>query len=553
MGYCDTVFEKFQSFKSETSLCDVSIKVENKIFPAHRLVLAGASEFFRALFMTKMKEKDQREIELKDITPRSFSICLDYMYDINSPFTLEEIDDLLNASNMLQLWQLKEKCIEEILFNLNVENCIVALRLSQMYDSEELENSSRTIILQKTEFLFRSLGFLNTHPAVMRTLLQSDNMKITSEAVVFEALENWIDFDRGEREKYFCEFLQCVRLPTIPRSYLTKTVMKNLHISQHCSQCRNYLMQTSHYLLDGNTRDLSDKQVSMREIFGDSIDILFVYPGEKSVTKYTFENNCFSGEIDEKIINFFPVNINENMDIYVSKNVIYLLNRRKDSPSYFRNYIHDESWQTLPPLPSSHGKGFGVSSFKNYLLLIGGEGSGSVTCFDTICKQWSSRQGINFMRMNFAAVRFGTYIYIIGGMSRSIVISSTERYDFDKNEWTVMPRLNMPRQNAAATVYQGKIFAIGGSGNEQRDALSSVELFREGEYVWTIAKSLDFARDIPRAFILQRSLYVFGGSSEANLWENWFGFTIPLKKHSREKCNTDIKDCRFIALANFKH
>ena len=48
----------------EGVLCDVALRVGSLVVHCHRLVLAGSSDFFRCLFTSEFKEKDQPEIDL---------------------------------------------------------------------------------------------------------------------------------------------------------------------------------------------------------------------------------------------------------------------------------------------------------------------------------------------------------------------------------------------------------------------------------------------------------------------------------------------------------
>ena len=59
---------------------DVHLVVEGVSFPAHRIILAARSQYFRALLYGGMKESTQSEVELKAATTIAFKSLLKYVY-----------------------------------------------------------------------------------------------------------------------------------------------------------------------------------------------------------------------------------------------------------------------------------------------------------------------------------------------------------------------------------------------------------------------------------------------------------------------------------------
>jgi BTB/POZ domain-containing protein 9 len=59
---------------------DVNLIVEGVSFPAHKIILAARSFYFRALLFGGMKESTQSEIELKAAPTVAFKALLKYVY-----------------------------------------------------------------------------------------------------------------------------------------------------------------------------------------------------------------------------------------------------------------------------------------------------------------------------------------------------------------------------------------------------------------------------------------------------------------------------------------
>lgn len=61
-------------------LCDVSVRIGERIFAVHKVVLSANSEFFDKMFTGWFKESRVNEIVLNDIDPNAFESILDSMY-----------------------------------------------------------------------------------------------------------------------------------------------------------------------------------------------------------------------------------------------------------------------------------------------------------------------------------------------------------------------------------------------------------------------------------------------------------------------------------------
>ena len=82
VAHADILLSKCAQFRNESQFIDVRLKVDEDIFPAHRIVLAASSNYFYAMFTDGMKESSQEVIELKDesISSDVLKILLDSIY-----------------------------------------------------------------------------------------------------------------------------------------------------------------------------------------------------------------------------------------------------------------------------------------------------------------------------------------------------------------------------------------------------------------------------------------------------------------------------------------
>ena len=89
---------------SKKEFADVVFIVGTERFPAHKLVLATQSEYFRGLLYGGMKEATRRDITLPEdiITPEAFRRILQYAY--TGSLDLEEpLDVSLNSISTMYM------------------------------------------------------------------------------------------------------------------------------------------------------------------------------------------------------------------------------------------------------------------------------------------------------------------------------------------------------------------------------------------------------------------------------------------------------------------
>jgi len=107
----------------EGVLCDIQVNVGNRIFMAHRCVLAVGSDFMAACFRSGTADS-AGELELKDLSADAFEPLLEYMYCGKCVVQDEcsALCALLEAAVRLQLNELSSKIAQAVRHRLTPEN-----------------------------------------------------------------------------------------------------------------------------------------------------------------------------------------------------------------------------------------------------------------------------------------------------------------------------------------------------------------------------------------------------------------------------------------------
>jgi len=126
---------------------DVSIRVGDESFHAHKSILAARSVYFRSLFRSGMAETISNEIKIEDADPRAFKELLRFLYSGLLPNDLGAIAmSLLPLADRFGALALKELCVTAVEKAVKVETVIDAFSLAQSHSCPSLNEKCLAFI-----------------------------------------------------------------------------------------------------------------------------------------------------------------------------------------------------------------------------------------------------------------------------------------------------------------------------------------------------------------------------------------------------------------------
>ncbi|XP_014237851.1 speckle-type POZ protein-like [Trichogramma pretiosum] len=117
-------------------LSDVNLRAKcGKEIPAHRVVLAGASPVFKAMFSHDMVENKSQLVDMADVNYEAAVEMLRYMYTGSVKTQACSLTaEILAAADKYQLEELKNKCEKILCSNVSTENAIEILKVADKYN-----------------------------------------------------------------------------------------------------------------------------------------------------------------------------------------------------------------------------------------------------------------------------------------------------------------------------------------------------------------------------------------------------------------------------------
>lgn len=209
---------------------DCVLKIKDKEFPCHRLVLAASSPFFKAMLLSDMEESKKHQIVLKDVDPGVMGVILRYLYTSDITLTEQNVQDIFIVANMYQIPSIFSVCVSYLQEKLVLGNCLAIFRLGLLLDCPSLTLGARDFICERFQVVIRDPDFHQLSPSELAIIITSDALNIKREELVFEALMDWVKHDETSRTKDLPELLHCIRFRLMPVDYFNENVESHKYI-----------------------------------------------------------------------------------------------------------------------------------------------------------------------------------------------------------------------------------------------------------------------------------------------------------------------------------
>lgn len=209
---------------------DCILKIEDKEFPCHRLVLAASSPFFKAMFLSDLEESKKREIVLRDVEPGIMGMILRYLYTSDIDLTEQNVQDIFIVANMYQIPSIFSVCVSYLQEKMVLGNCLAIFRLGLLLDCSRLVLAARDFICERYQVVSRDQDFLQLGPSELALVITSDALNIVQEELVFETLMDWVKHDETNRVRELPELLHCIRFRLIPLDYFKEKVERHQYL-----------------------------------------------------------------------------------------------------------------------------------------------------------------------------------------------------------------------------------------------------------------------------------------------------------------------------------
>ncbi|CAB3979831.1 kelch 17 [Paramuricea clavata] len=510
-------FKTMLDFRREAIFSDVIIcSDDNKEFNCHKLILASASPYFRAMFLADMKESQQPRIKIKGLDSSALEQLLEFCYTATVTITSENVQQLLIASGMLQFPKIQDSCMEFLLNNLHESNCIGIWKLAEVIQrNQKTLEKLETYIKTNFSFVAKHEEFLDLTAEQLLKFLKSDNLNISTENDLSTAIIRWVRLDPQERSAHLEDLMKHVRFSQITRRHLTDVILNEELILDNMF-CRQLIFDAIRYHLVPETRNGSVSAVDGRQ--RERVTrFIYLLGGEEcgSIVNNVECYDCSSGVWHELTPMIIP---RKFVGSAILDDQLYAVGGINDQYGDLVTVeacnLSTNQWTSLASLQECKGS-TAIAVLDGWLYAAGGSDNGvaikTAERYDSLANTWLPVPNMNLPRSHFCLQPLGGKLYAIGGYCGTCAIPHVEYFDPLANTWTEIASMNKPRMNHGSANYADKVYVVGGANSY--GVLNSVEVLDPEQNHWCFIRN----RFNPRSG-LSLGIVKTGQDNESCLW-----------------------------------
>ena len=395
-SYQNAFMKRMHKQRQSDKYTDVTLQSSNVDIRCHRNVLAAASDSLNAMFQCDVEDPVQM-----DMKPEILTAIVDYIYTGELQLTVDNVESLLKACDVLQLDTLKTACESFRLKQVKPANCVGFYQFAASYHLDELQQKARRMVLSEFKIVVSTDDFKKLSCKELIEFIKDDEVNVESEDVVFDAVLGWIRHDPGNRNSSMEKILEIVRLP-----FCTSDRLRHMTDAYDLftPKCFEYLHEAM------------------------AFQAASVHRHEISSCRTVPRNN-----VRMKCCLLAVGGVTSSAD--------------GDVKQYLCEYYEEDTscWKSLTTLPQSVGKMDNVCyTYRGFVVTGGSKGSAMDLCllFDIATKKWEEMPPLITKRYYHRSVSLGDCVYAVGGKGvDNKPLASVECLTLNSRQWSSLPAM----------------------------------------------------------------------------------------------------------------
>lgn len=232
-----------QRYVELISLLTNRVNGRNPIYriSANRDKLCNASDYFKALLGPNFVERDQNEIVLSGFDGITLELIVEYCHEGEICLTPDNIESVIEAARSMSILALEEKCCKYLESTLDVENCVTAFYLSDLYVLCDVRDTLFRFICSRFQII--DLKDFQILPQERMNEFLSHKYVEATEDYLLEALMMWVEYDKENRITFFREMIKSISLDAVSFEVsVFKTKIREISFQIFPSLCSYYVL-----------------------------------------------------------------------------------------------------------------------------------------------------------------------------------------------------------------------------------------------------------------------------------------------------------------------
>ncbi|ELU08015.1 hypothetical protein CAPTEDRAFT_93881 [Capitella teleta] len=446
---------------------DITLVFDEQRVSCHKVILAGTCDYFHRMFLSDMLESVSKEVTMNGISASTGVSLVHFLYTGRIDISTQNAQDLLAASEMLFLGDLKLKVEEFFLSNTESINCISTINLARLYDMKTLMGDAK-------KFLREHLREV-TDSEEMHLLLEEDLIETlrasASQEASFRFVQKWIRSADGRTDR-FDDLIQHITLSNCSKKFICSTVMSeklmhNTHGMELIQEAMQYSGKAEQESIIQHWQPMQEPPAKFERNSACASPAGFIVSGGRC--RGITVHDCYSYDAFGKKWNALPpmsIARNRHSSIY-HNHQLYIAgghDGKKNLNSVEALDMKSLKWSPLPSLPYSVRHSY-LAIVSNLMLVFGGFQTNTwvadVCELDLNERVWHHRAPMPYTCEGGAAVCLDDHVYIVGGEKRTCV-----QFNPSKNTWTSLRRPQFTHDFGPALVWNQHIIIFGGKDHD---------------------------------------------------------------------------------------
>ncbi|XP_066145926.1 kelch-like ECH-associated protein 1B isoform X1 [Euwallacea fornicatus] len=508
IDYLKDAMKAMDMMRSHRMLTDVTLEVGSELFHAHRVVLAAASPYFKAMFTGGLKECEMSRVKLQGISPTAMHKLISFMYTGKIRVTENTVCQLLPAATMLQVPNVIQACCDFLERQLDPSNAIGIAHFAEQHGCMELSRKANQYIERRFIQICQEEEFLQLSAHQLILLIRKDELNVQDEKEVYNAVLKWVKYDEDNRYRKMEDILAAVRCQFLPPKFLNDQIQK-CDVIKKTPACKEYLAKIF--------KDLTlHVRTAVKERTPNIPRVIYVAGGYYKQSLDILEGFNIDDKTWIKLDRLIVPR--SGLGCAFLKGHFYAVGGRNNSPgnSYDSDWVDRynpilDEWMPCHPMTCPRNR-VGVAVMDGLLYAVGGgectRYHNTVECYDPEMDKWTLVKSMHYSRLAVGVAVVNRILYAIGGFDGTIRHCSAECYHPENDEWTMIPPMNTERSGAGVCAMDKFIYVIGGYNGTQ---LNTVERYDTDTQKWEFLTSMKVARSALSVTVLDGKIYAMGG------------------------------------------
>lgn len=428
-SYSCQILDNFTNFLQNEKFVDLTLRIDSKSYPCHKLLLIASSSYFEKMFSHSFEENSMSTIELFGVSQSGFDQVYNYIYTGEITLSNENVRDVYDVSDMYLYDKIKERSLSYVYENITCKTCVNYWLFANERNLTDLLNRCKYMIIN----MFSKVCFLNNNLVSLpyeffKEIIMVDDLDSKDEVKILDIVCHWLrnheDISDDKRE----ELLDQVRWGLFDLNDMG-SIARNMDVIleryMYWSNCI-----TRHANNDCNLKMLQEKQ-NLYHFTYRSFKMKAIVGGWRSTSIPQI------GTIIDKI-----------------------------------RWPFDQKSLISLPTPLCFAAAVNVG---NHLIVTGGKSNhvnmtieSCVRAYNIKSNSWHMLESMTSHRWQHVAVSCGDFVIVVGGRDENgQILNSVEKYDIRENKWIPMKPFVKRIAQLKGCCHENEVYVTGGYFNIQ--------------------------------------------------------------------------------------